>query len=62
MKTARDRPEGEYLSAQPPMICVIPLLIQEGWRAERRGGYPDNQKLEVEISTTPALGTPPLLN
>ena len=45
-----------------------PLLIQEGWRAERRGGYLGpgdylwNQKLDVAISTTPAPGaTPPQL-
>ena len=30
---------------------VIPLLIQEGWRAERRGGYPC---LHTAISTTRA--------
>jgi len=23
----------------PPMVKITPLLIQEGWRAERRGGY-----------------------
>jgi hypothetical protein len=41
---------------------VIPLLIQEGWRAERRGGYPYVSKLQVAISTTPAPGaTPPQL-
>ena len=41
---------------------VIPLVTQEGWRAERRGGYPLNPKSEVAIITTPAPGaTPPQL-
>jgi len=41
-----------------------PLLIQEGWRAERRGGGGCSPlpKLQVAISTTPAPGaTPPQL-
>jgi hypothetical protein len=39
-----------------------PLLIQEGWRAERRGGYPLKPELQVAISTTLAPGaTPPQL-
>ena len=45
-----------------------PLLIQEGWRVERRGGYPRPRgyrlgfKLQVAISTTPApCATPPQL-
>ena len=37
---------------------ATPLLIQEGWRAQRRGGYPRETKLQVAISTTPY----PLLN
>jgi hypothetical protein len=39
-----------------------PLLIQEGWRAERRGGYSLESVTQVAISTTPAPGaTPPQL-
>jgi len=37
---------------------ITPFLIQEGWRAERGGGYPGSQKHQVAISTTPY----PLLN
>jgi hypothetical protein len=40
------------------MMKITPLLIQEGWRAERRSGYLLKPKNQVAISTTPY----PLLN
>ena len=40
------------------MLVVTPLLIQEGWRAERRGGYLLKPKNQLAISTIPY----PLLN
>jgi predicted amidohydrolase YtcJ len=44
------------------LAWAIPLLIQEGWRAQRRGGCPVKSERQVEIITTPAPGaTPPQL-